>query len=123
MVPADRYEETCEQLDHKLRALSSDQGEPLVQDVIRIARNVDAAMGQRLPDIVVHWSDAVFASPLRISGSNVKTEATGQKYVGQHSLEGFCIVNSVAQVEGDEVRAENFSLLLTRMLDCQKYAN
>ena len=123
IVPADRYEETCEQLDHALRGLRSDQGDLLVQDVVRTAPNIDAAMDQRLPDIVVHWSDAVFPAPLRIAGCNVKTEPTGQKYVGQHSLEGFCIVNSAAQVEGDEVRAENFSSLLTRMLDCQKYAN
>ena len=116
-VPADRYEETCEQLDHALRALRNDQGDPLVHDVLRIAQNVDDAMDQRLPDIVVHWSDAVFASPLRIAGSNIKTEPTGQKYVGQHSLEGFCIVKSRLNMESNEVSAENFSLLITRMLD------
>jgi predicted AlkP superfamily phosphohydrolase/phosphomutase len=119
IVPADRYEETCEQLDHKLRALRNDQGDPLTHEVIRTAPNVDTAMGQRLPDIVVHWTDAVFASPLRIAGSKIQAEPTGQKYVGQHSLEGFCIVNNAKKMENDEVRAENFSLLITRMLDCK----
>ena len=116
-VPADRYDETCEQLERELRGLRSQRGEALVDDVIRVAPSVEAAMDQRLPDIVVHWSNAVFASPLHIAGSKVETEAIGQKYVGQHSLEGFCIVNSATGIDGDEVRAEDLSLLITRHLN------
>jgi hypothetical protein len=87
-----------------------------VHDVIRVAPSVEAALDQRLPDIVVHWSDSVFASPLRIAGSKVKTDAIGQKYVGQHSLEGFCIVNGANDVDGDEVRAEDLHLLIEKAL-------
>ena len=115
-MPALLYEETCDQLERKLRGLRSDRGEPLVLDVIRVASGVEAAMDQRLPDIVVHWADTAFTSPLRIAGSKVKTEAIGQKYVGQHSLEGFCIVNGASHVDGDEVRAEDLHLLIEKAL-------
>jgi hypothetical protein len=107
-------------LEQHLRGLRSDRGEPLVSDVIRVAPSVETAMDERLPDLVVHWSDAVFASPLRIAGSKVKGDKIGEKYVGQHSLEGFCIVKSTGDVAGDEVRAEDLHSLITSMLDCPR---
>jgi predicted AlkP superfamily phosphohydrolase/phosphomutase len=116
-VLVDLYDETCRQLERELRSLRNDRGEPLVHDVIRTASSVEAALDQRLPDIVVHWTDAVFTSPLRIAGSQVKADASGQKYVGQHSLEGFCIVKSTGDVARDEVRAEDLHWLITSMLN------
>lgn len=116
-VPADRYQETCNELERALRDLRDVHGERLVHDVIRVAPSVDAAMSQRLPDIVVHWTDAVFASPLQIAGSKVRANAVGRKYVGQHSLDGFCVLKSAnADGVGDEVRTEDLCRLIIGMM-------
>ena len=114
-VPAADYDDTCNELERALSGLRSDRDELLVDRVVRVARNVDDAMEQQLPDLVVHWTDAVFTSPLRIAGSSVEGSATGKKYVGQHSLEGFCILRSASVVsESDSVRAEDLHLLIAQ---------
>jgi hypothetical protein len=50
----------------------------------------EVAVANRLPDLVVHWSDAAFSSPLRIRDSQVQVAPVGRS-TGQHALEGFCI--------------------------------
>jgi predicted AlkP superfamily phosphohydrolase/phosphomutase len=92
IVPVDKYEQTCEELVELLRSLSAMDGRPVVRDVIRTAKTAQAALVQRLPDIVVHWQDAAFSSPLKLAGSNFESEATGQKFTGRHALNGFCIL-------------------------------
>ena len=117
-VPAANYDETCNELERALSGMRSDRGEPLVDKVIRTARSVDDAMEQLLPDLVVNWSAAVFASPLRIAGSSVAGETIGKRYVAQHSLEGFCILRSASVVaDGDSVRAEDLHLLIAQGVD------
>lgn len=116
IVPLERYEETCQELAERLKNLTTEDGRPLVTNVIRTSRAEDA-LGQRLPDLIVHWEDAVFASPLRIRGSNVDTEAVGKKYVGQHSLEGFCILKGAFDVRDQEVVAsKDLHKLMTNLL-------
>jgi predicted AlkP superfamily phosphohydrolase/phosphomutase len=90
-VPLDRYEVTCKQLEEMLRALTDENGQALVADITRTAADAESATGNPLPDLVVHWADAAFASPLRIEGSNVQAEPVGKKSTGQHASEGFCI--------------------------------
>lgn len=90
-VPLDRYEATCKQLEEMLRALTDESGHALVADITRTAANAESATGNPLPDLVVHWADATFASPLKINGSNVQVEPVGKKSTGQHASEGFCI--------------------------------
>jgi predicted AlkP superfamily phosphohydrolase/phosphomutase len=102
IVPLAHYEEICRELAERLRSLTTDDGRPLVKDVMRPPHAEDA-LRQPLPDLIIHWEDAVFASPLRIRGSAVKTEAVGRKYVGQHSLEGFCILRGTFGVADQEV--------------------
>lgn len=114
IVPINSYDETCGALQGELANLRSDAGEPLVERVIRTADSVEVAMRQRLPDIIVHWSEAVFASSLQIAGSNVQPELVGRKYVAQHSFEGFCITPHA--LNGGEVRAEEMHLLFSRLL-------
>ena len=115
VVPTNSYDETCEALQRELTSLRSDTGEPLVERVIRTAASFDTAMRQRLPDLIVHWSDAVFTPSLRIAGSNIQPEMVGQKYVAQHSLEGFCIAPDT--LNGDEVQAEEMHLLFSKLLE------
>jgi predicted AlkP superfamily phosphohydrolase/phosphomutase len=90
-VRSEEYNETCEQLEKLLLGLNTEDGQPLVQDVIRTTTHAESALSNPLPDIVVHWRDAAFASGLRIKGSRVKAEPVGKKSTGQHASEGFCI--------------------------------
>ena len=90
-VPLDKYNETCAQLEKLLLGLTNENGQSLVQDVTRTAPNAEGAPGNPLPDLVVHWEDAAFASPLKIKDSNVQAEPVGKKSTGQHAPEGFCI--------------------------------
>ncbi|HEX7294156.1 MAG TPA: alkaline phosphatase family protein [Pyrinomonadaceae bacterium] len=119
-VPAAKYDDTCNQLERMLLNLRSDRGDALVDKVIRVARNGDEAMAQQLPDLVVHWSDAVFSPQLRIADSKVQGEMIGKKYVGQHALEGFCILNSESAVSRDEVRAEDLHLIIADLLRARR---
>jgi predicted AlkP superfamily phosphohydrolase/phosphomutase len=90
-VPRDQYDETCKQLEEMLLALTTESGQSLVEDVTRTSANAASALGNPLPDLVVHWQDAAFASPLKIRGSKVQVEPVGKKSTGQHASEGFCI--------------------------------
>jgi len=90
-VPQDQYEETCKQLEKMLLALTTESGQPLVEEVIRTSVNAASACGNPLPDLVVHWRDAAFMWPLKIRDSQVQVEFVGKKSTGQHTTEGFCI--------------------------------
>jgi hypothetical protein len=101
IVPAEDYQDICAGLEKRLRDLKSESGAPLVREITRTADRVEDALSQRIPDIVIHWTDAVFESPLRIGGSSIAVEAIGRKYVGQHSPDGFCILRSAIDI-GDQ---------------------
>jgi predicted AlkP superfamily phosphohydrolase/phosphomutase len=90
-VSLDEYNETCQQLEVLLTALANEDGEPLVESVTRTAASEAAALGNPLPDLVVHWQFAAFASPLKIRDSKVQVEPVSKKSTGQHASEGFCI--------------------------------
>jgi predicted AlkP superfamily phosphohydrolase/phosphomutase len=116
IVPAEKYQETCDQLEDLLRNLRSNNGELLVSDVIRTSNDVTCAMHQRLPDLIVHWSDSVFASQLRLAESKTQPEFSGRKYVGQHALEGFCIAPAFDSSAEPEIRVEEMHVLFSRLL-------
>jgi predicted AlkP superfamily phosphohydrolase/phosphomutase len=90
-VHLDQYNETCAQLEKLLHGLVNENGQSLVQDVTRTTPNAESAPGNPLPDLVVHWEDAAFASPLKIKDSKVQAEPVAKKSTGQHASEGFCI--------------------------------
>jgi predicted AlkP superfamily phosphohydrolase/phosphomutase len=117
IVPANLYEDTCAELERVLKDLKSENGSPLVREIFRTADHVDDALNQRIPDLVVHWEDAVFESPLRIKGSAVDVEPAGLKYVGQHSLEGFCVLRSPTEAgEGGVLSSKEMHRLIKRLL-------
>ena len=116
IVPQEKYQETCDELEDLLRNLRSDTGDIMVSDIVRTSNDVTCAMHRRLPDLVVHWSDRVFASELRLAGSDIQPEFAGRKYVGQHSLEGFCIAPALDSRTEREIRAEEMHLLFSRLL-------
>lgn len=118
IVPVARYEEICVELENRLRNLTSEDGRPLVLRVIRMADSAEVALGQRIPDLVVHWEETVFDSTLRIKGSAIRTEAVGKKFVGQHSLEGFCILRAPFDVEvPDVLPSKHMHQIIIRLLN------
>ena len=117
IVSADQYEETCKQLEAMLLGLTTESGASLVRDIIRTAASAKCALGNPLPDLVVHWEDAAFASPLRIKDSKVRAEPVGKKFTGQHASEGFCIYRGHPGWDrGDVIAAKDLSRLLTARL-------
>jgi len=113
IVSPDQYEETCEELKAMLLALTTESGASLVREIVRTAASADA-LGNPLPDLVVHWEDAAFASPLRIKDSKVQAEPVGKKSTGQHASEGFCIYRGHRdRDQGDVIAAKDLSRLMT----------
>ncbi|HEY0430157.1 MAG TPA: alkaline phosphatase family protein [Pyrinomonadaceae bacterium] len=110
------YDGLRDELETSLRSLTTEAGQPLVREVVRTSDGSEAALASRLPDLIVHWEDAVFDSPLRIKGSLVNPTSVG-KYTGQHSLEGFCICNhSDEWATGGVVAAKDLGRLMTASL-------
>ena len=91
IVATDEYDGLCAELEEMLLTLRSDNGEALVQDVARTSANSSDARYNPLPDLVVHWHDAAFASSLKIRGSHVPATLVSKKTTGQHASAGFCI--------------------------------
>jgi predicted AlkP superfamily phosphohydrolase/phosphomutase len=117
IVSPDQYEETCAELKAMLLALTTESGESLVRDIVRTAASAKCALNNPLPDLVVHWEDAAFASPLRIKDSEVRAEPVGKKSTGQHASEGFCIYRGHPDREpGDVIAAKDLSRLMTARL-------
>lgn len=117
IVSPEEYAELCLDLENLMRSLKRDDGKPLARSVIRTAGQVTEALTSRIPDLVVHWEDEVFASPLRIQDFEVVTHPTGQKYVGQHSLDGFCILRGAEELhDGDSLHAKDIHRIIERSL-------
>jgi len=117
IVPPSQYQDLCADLEARLRDLKSEEGDPLVREIIKTAVDVESALTQGIPDIVIHWTDNVFKSPLRIKGSAVDVEAVGKKYTGQHALEGFCILRSPLDLGDVEVlSSKDLHRLIGRLL-------
>jgi len=91
IVPCGEYEKLCSELIEMLSMLASETGELLVEDVTRTAASAESARVNPLPDLVVHWRDAAFASSLKIKGSKVPAQMVSKKSTGQHASAGFCI--------------------------------
>lgn len=91
IVPINEYESVCAELSEMLSTLASEDGELLVEDVLRTAADSEAALENPLPDLVVHWRDAAFAPSLRIKNSSVPAQVVSKKSTGQHRSPGFCI--------------------------------
>ncbi len=100
IVRLDEYDKLCTELDQMLSALTSEEGELLVHDVVRTATNAEAARSNPLPDLVVHWNDAALSSAMKIKGSKVLAQGVSKKSTGQHASEGFCIYRGDRGVDG-----------------------
>jgi len=117
IVSLDHYDETCTQLEQMLLSLTSESGDALVRDITRTVQDGASALSNPLPDLVVHWEDAAFVTPLRIRGSNVWAKLVASKSTGQHASEGFCIYRGhLGWDPGDVIAAKDLSRLITARL-------
>jgi predicted AlkP superfamily phosphohydrolase/phosphomutase len=115
IVPAGEYEKVCSDVIEMLSTLTSEDGELLVQDVARTAETENAPVNP-LPDLVVHWRDAAFASLLKIEGSRVPAQMVSKKSTGQHASPGFCIYRGNDAGLDGVVAAKDLWRLITRGL-------
>jgi len=102
-VEVDDYKRVCREVEDWLWGLRSAAGLPLAKKVIRTAVRGGEALKRRLPDIVIHWHDCAFASPLRVSGNEREFYRDGERHLSQHTSEGFCVLRSPKRVEVDSV--------------------
>ena len=91
IVSANEYDAVCAELNEILSTLAGEDGELLVEDVVRTATDANSALVNPLPDLVVHWRYAAFAPSLKIRNSKVPAQMVGKKSTGQHASPGFCI--------------------------------
>ncbi|HKP36737.1 MAG TPA: alkaline phosphatase family protein [Pyrinomonadaceae bacterium] len=116
IVRPENYEDTCREVEMFLRHLTAEDGRPLVERTVRTANEVESAMCSKLPDLVVHWADAAFVAESKITQSRVKVELDGQKFSGQHAVEGFCILGRKDPSDHDELAVSELRSLVTRIL-------
>jgi predicted AlkP superfamily phosphohydrolase/phosphomutase len=95
------YADTCRELTDLLRALITDDGRPIVRDVMAVAQLVGGGPPANLPDLVVHWDDAAFDDPLRLARYATRAAPIAKKFTGQHRPDGFCLANGAAAAAGD----------------------
>lgn len=114
VVDPDAYDDVCRRLEQALRAARRADGRPIVRDVLRMAADATAAATLALPDLVVHWDDATFASPLRLAEPSVAARAIGLKFTGQHAFEGFYLLRRPggSPPAGGPIAAERLHRLL-----------
>jgi predicted AlkP superfamily phosphohydrolase/phosphomutase len=117
VVSPEEYGMLCEELEQMLKGLVTQNGEPVVREVFRTASSANEARFQRLPDLVVHWYDSAFSSPLKIKGSNLELFPAGRKFTGRHARDGFCIFKGSDQiVPGETLRARDMHQVISQSL-------
>jgi predicted AlkP superfamily phosphohydrolase/phosphomutase len=114
IVDLDAYEELCQRVECVVRTARRADGRPIARAVIRLADTAAAAASLRLPDLVVHWDDATFDSPLRLADPPIAAPAVGLKFTGQHAFEGFYLLRRPGggSVHGGPIAAERLHELL-----------
>jgi predicted AlkP superfamily phosphohydrolase/phosphomutase len=116
VVEANRYEQTCEELEKSLRGVRDVEGNLLVNKIIRTPASVEEALTSLLPDLVVHWETPAFKLPLELKNHSIQFRPSGTKFTGQHSLAGFCIVSEKEIVENqDVIRGTELADLIRKM--------
>ena len=108
IVPVDDYEPLLDELEHELARLTDEEGRPLVKGLMRPAPD---GAPELLPDLVVHWTEAAFAAPVRVAGLDVEATPIARRITGQHRAEGFCVAVGV-EVPGDRIETADLHRIL-----------
>jgi predicted AlkP superfamily phosphohydrolase/phosphomutase len=115
-VPLEGYDETCAEIEEMLRALRTQDGQPLVQDVIRTAKSPGDALSRVIPDIVIHWAEAAFNLPMRVNGLLLEAHPAAAALTGQHAPDGFCITKGIKGFNAQTVHAAELHSIITAAL-------
>jgi predicted AlkP superfamily phosphohydrolase/phosphomutase len=110
IVAPSGYAPLRDEIAERLLALTRDDGEPLVKDVERWG--TDDAPPALLPDLVVHWTEAAMARPVRVRGMEVEVEPLGPALTGQHRDEGFFLARGLEPESGGGIDAADLGDLL-----------
>jgi predicted AlkP superfamily phosphohydrolase/phosphomutase len=100
IVTPKEYEPLCRELEQLVRGMTNEAGQPLAHAVMRSVLRVEDAMNLPTPDLIINWAEAALFSPLRIRGSCIESRTVGQKFTGQHGLEGFGILRGPWAIDG-----------------------
>lgn len=92
--PAD-YDRIVDDLISRVTALRASDGRLLAERATRTAASAEQARTLPLPDVIVHWTDAVFDGR-SIANSAVPLSVIGTKFSGQHAMLGFCVATGDA---------------------------
>jgi predicted AlkP superfamily phosphohydrolase/phosphomutase len=91
IVQPEQYEEVCRELRQMMMGLMTEDGKRLVRECLITSHSYEDALTQPLPDLIAYYEDAAFDPRLRIKGMTFQPQAIGQKFTGQHALEGFLV--------------------------------
>lgn len=98
IVEPQQYGETCRELQQMLLNLETEDGQRIVRECFITSHNFDDAQTHPLPDLIVHYHEATFKPGMKIKGMSFKAESIGNKYTGQHALEGFLVAAGQAGI-------------------------
>jgi predicted AlkP superfamily phosphohydrolase/phosphomutase len=115
-VPPERYGEVCAEVEETLRALTTENGRPLVRDILRTAEGPREASTRLIPDLVVHWHDSAFELPARVGKLTLHAHPAARGQTGQHAPEGFCVWKGPGALADEAISATGLHRLLTEAL-------
>jgi predicted AlkP superfamily phosphohydrolase/phosphomutase len=115
-VPLESYNETCREIEGMLRALRTEDGRPLVLDVIHTAGRREDSLSTVIPDMVIHWHDAAFDLPMRMNGLLLEAHPAAVGRTGQHAPDGFCIMKGGKPLASDTISAVELHSIINAAL-------
>lgn len=115
-VPPERYEDVCAEVEEALRAIRTEDGRPLVRDILRTANGALEAATRLIPDLVIHWRDSAFDLPARVGGLTLQAHPAARAQTGQHAPEGFCVWKGPGALDAEMISTTELHRLLTEAL-------
>ena len=116
IVPLGQYRELCQQLRDLFLGLVTEDGEPVVREVILTAAGAHDPLQQPIPDLIVHWHKGAFAEGAKIKNSKVRISGEAKRLTGHHAFEGFCILRDAQDIQRDSLRAKEMHSLIREMI-------
>jgi predicted AlkP superfamily phosphohydrolase/phosphomutase len=110
-VAPEDYERTCQELEEALAPLCTEDGRPLVSDVIRPDPGGPPPL---LPDLIVHWTDAALDEHVRVREPAIQASRIVPHRTGQHSTEGFCLARGLDPAAGESLALSELPSVLLR---------
>jgi predicted AlkP superfamily phosphohydrolase/phosphomutase len=98
------YDDLCQTIAGSLRRLvAADSGRPVVTDVFHTDQTFPGPGRERLPDLLVRWSDDRPIESVRLADGTVITQPSPDPRSGNHRPDGFAIVcGAGVSVDGAE---------------------